>query len=433
MFLAAAGVGKIGIVDYDVVEISNLHRQIAHSEAKVDVHKAVSLAQTCQGLNSSCEAIPHQTQISSSNALELVSKYDIVLDCTDNVATRYLLNDACILSNKTLVSGSALRWEGQLTVYNHNCGPCYRCLFPTPPPPETVTNCSDGGVVGVVPGVIGSLQALETIKILCGAGTSCSQQLLLFDGLTTSFRKIKLRNRKDDCHVCGKDPVIKKLIDYEQFCGAAASDKNFSLSLLLSSDRVSVSNYRKHFLAPDSPHLLIDVRTGVEADICRLPSGSKTSWWNLPIEDLKRRTKDDEAKKELLAELEGRVKGGGSKTQVSEAKKELLAELVRGSGAKTQVSDQLTKDVLDDAPKEVTTNALSRDSSKDASIDFPASGDPLPVFVVCRRGNDSQVAVSILKALMLKSADKAAVDDIRDIVGGLHAWANRIDSSFPVY
>ncbi|KAJ8308480.1 hypothetical protein KUTeg_013354 [Tegillarca granosa] len=162
------GAGRLGIVDYDEVEINNLHRQILHTESRVGVTKAASVAESCQQLNSHVKFTPYHLQLDSSNALQIISQYDVVLDATDNVATRYLLNDACVIANKPLVSGSALRFEGQLTVYHHKGSPCYRCLYPKPPPPETVTNCSDGGVLGVIPGIIGCLQALEAIKIAAG-------------------------------------------------------------------------------------------------------------------------------------------------------------------------------------------------------------------------------------------------------------------------
>ncbi|VDI69106.1 adenylyltransferase and sulfurtransferase [Mytilus galloprovincialis] len=168
VYLAAAGVGRIGIVDYDEVELNNLHRQILHTEKRVGTPKSSSVASSCTQLNSLVECIPYHLQLDSTNALRLIKQYDVVLDATDNVATRYLLNDACILANKPLVSGSALRFEGQLTIYNYEGGPCYRCLYPKPPPPETVTNCSDGGVLGVIPGIIGCMQALEAIKICAG-------------------------------------------------------------------------------------------------------------------------------------------------------------------------------------------------------------------------------------------------------------------------
>merc|ERR1719430_2570762 len=194
--------------------------------------KAVSLATTLSSLNPSVEIVTYEKVMDSTTALAIISQYDIVLDCTDNVATRYLLNDACVLSGLPLVSGSALRWEGQLTVYNFKGGPTYRCLYPEPPLPSAVTNCSDGGVLGAVPGVIGCLQALETVKILCGMEPCYSGSLFLFDGLDGRGRLVKLRGRRDEAQV-------SKLIDYEQFCGSSATDKDGKVVLLPPDQRVT--------------------------------------------------------------------------------------------------------------------------------------------------------------------------------------------------
>ncbi|XP_074659274.1 adenylyltransferase and sulfurtransferase MOCS3-like [Tubulanus polymorphus] len=280
VYLASAGIGRLGIVDYDESEISNLHRQILHTESGVGSPKSLSAANACKKLNSDVQYIPYHIQLSSLNALDIIRQYDIVVDATDNVATRYLLNDACVLAKKPLVSGSALRFEGQLTVYNYDDGPCYRCLYPTPPPPETVTNCSDGGVIGAVPGVIGCLQALEVIKIAANTGTSYSQRLLLFDGLDGSFRTIKLRLKQKTCVVCGDRPSIKQLIDYEQFCGASASDKAKCVRLLHSDERITVKEF-KQIRDEKRPHILIDVRYPVELDICQLDGHI-----NIPIDKI---------------------------------------------------------------------------------------------------------------------------------------------------
>jgi len=182
-YLAAAGVGRLGLADHDTLELSNLHRQVLHTQARVGVAKAVSLATSLAALNPSVEVVPYTVALTSATALALVGQYDVVLDCTDNVATRYLLSDACVMLGKPLVSGAALRWEGQVTVYNHRGGPTYRCLYPEPPPAAAVTSCSEGGVLGAVPGVIGCLQALETVKVLAGLEPAYSGSLLLFDGL----------------------------------------------------------------------------------------------------------------------------------------------------------------------------------------------------------------------------------------------------------
>ncbi|KAK6183525.1 hypothetical protein SNE40_010995 [Patella caerulea] len=295
VYLAAAGIGRLGIVDYDEVELSNLHRQILHTEDRVGMSKSQSVATTCHRLNSGVEYVPYHLALDSCNALPIISQYDIVLDATDNVATRYLLNDACVIAGKTLVSGSALRFEGQLTVYNYENGPCYRCLYPKPPPPQTVTNCSDGGVVGVVPGIIGCMQALEAIKIASGIKSSFGQRMLLFDAIDGTFRCVKLRGRQPSCPVCGDAPTITQLIDYEQFCGAKASDKDKAMNILEKEQRMSAKEY-KTILEEKKPHILVDVRQPVELEICQLPN---TKTINIPVSSLQ--------KEEKISELRDRI------------------------------------------------------------------------------------------------------------------------------
>uniref|UniRef100_A0A7M5XFE2 Rhodanese domain-containing protein n=1 Tax=Clytia hemisphaerica TaxID=252671 RepID=A0A7M5XFE2_9CNID len=267
LYLTSAGVGTVGLVDYDTVDLSNLHRQILHTEDKVGLDKVDSAIQYLNRLNSSTKLNAHKTALDSSNAMDIINQYDLVLDCTDNVATRYLLNDACIFAGKPLVSGSALRFEGQLIVYNYMNGPCYRCLYPTPPPPETVTNCSDGGVMGAVTGVIGSLQAMEAIKIITNNLSSFCGKLLLYDAFAGSFRSIKLRGRQSSCLVCSENPQITKLQDYELFCGSKATDKEAPIEILGRDQRITVKEYKK-ILTED--HLLVDCRPDVEYEICSL-------------------------------------------------------------------------------------------------------------------------------------------------------------------
>ncbi|KAM9120815.1 adenylyltransferase and sulfurtransferase MOCS3 [Pangshura tecta] len=268
-YLAAAGIGRLGLVDHDVVEMSNLHRQVLHGEAREGLPKALSAAATLRQLNSTVQYVPYHLVLSPSTALELVRQYDVVADCSDNVPTRYLVSDACVLAGKPLVSASALRLEGQLVVYNYQGGPCYRCLFPKPPPPETVTNCADGGVLGVVPGILGCIQALEVLKIASGIGSTFNQFMLMFDGLEGRFRNIKLRPKKPDCAICGDKATVTSLQDYEAFCGSSATDKCRTLCLLSSEQRISVEEYKK-LLDEQVPHILIDVRPQVEVDICYL-------------------------------------------------------------------------------------------------------------------------------------------------------------------
>ncbi|NWU27213.1 MOCS3 sulfurtransferase, partial [Dyaphorophyia castanea] len=258
-----------GLVDHGGVETSNLQRQVLHGEARRGRPKARSAAAALRRLNSAVQYVPYRGALGPRSALRLVRQYDIVADCSDNVPTRYLVSDACVLAGKPLVSGSALRLEGQLVVYNYRGGPCYRCLFPQPPPPDSVTNCADGGVLGVVTGIIGCMQALEVLKIASGMGSSFNQHMLMFDALEGRFRNIKLRPKKPDCAVCGDNPSVTCLQDYEAFCGSSATDKCRTLQLLPSKDRISVQQY-KELLDEQVPHVLLDVRPQVEVDICRL-------------------------------------------------------------------------------------------------------------------------------------------------------------------
>ncbi|XP_034253289.1 adenylyltransferase and sulfurtransferase MOCS3 [Thrips palmi] len=353
-YLAGSGVGHIGLVDYDEVECSNLHRQLLHTEDSIGVPKVTSASIALKKLNSSLRISEYHTQLNSSNALNIVQKYDIVIDATDNVATRYLLNDACVLSGKPLVSGSALRLEGQLTVYNYNKGPCYRCIFPKPPPPETVTNCGDGGVLGAVPGVVGVLEALEAIKIVLGCSGILSGQLLLFSAESSAFRNVRLRTRNASCDVCGENPKISHLIDYEQFCGAKATDKDSSICLLREEQRINAPALFDSFVSK-CEGLLIDVRSPEEFEMCAVPRSL-----NIPLKNI------DEP----------------------------------------------------DSVSQIIT----------ALQDKQAEQNPFPVYVVCRRGNDSQKAVLMLEKV-LKDQNVA----VRDLTGGLHAWARKVDSDFPIY
>src|SRR5476651_98295 len=218
MYLAAAGIGKLGIVDFDTVDFSNLQRQILHTDADVGRSKAESAKETIRGINPHCEVVLHNTRISSENALDLIRPYDIVVDGTDNFPTRYLVNDACVILKKPNVYGSIFRFEGQATIFAYPGGPCYRCLYPEPPPPGLVPSCAEGGVLGILPGTIGLIQATETVKLILGIGEPLKGRLLLYDALGMRFRELKLR-RNPECPICGDHPSIHELIDYEQFCG----------------------------------------------------------------------------------------------------------------------------------------------------------------------------------------------------------------------
>lgn len=218
LYLAAAGVGKIGLVDFDVVDETNLHRQVLFGESDIGRHKLDAAVDRLRDVNPHIEIVPHPVRLTSENALELFADYDLVVDGTDNFPTRYLVNDACVLSGKPYVYGSIFRFEGQVSVFAAKDGPCYRCLFREPPPPGLVPSCGEAGVLGVLPGVIGSLQALEAIKWILGVGDSLVGRLVLFDALALRFREVRIR-RNPDCPVCGDRPTVTELIDYEAFCG----------------------------------------------------------------------------------------------------------------------------------------------------------------------------------------------------------------------
>src|ERR671925_129912 len=221
LYLAAAGVGTLGIVDFDVVDFTNLQRQVIHSTGDVGRKKLDSAAEKMQGINPHSKIVKHEVALSSENALDILKDYDLVVDGTDNFPTRYLVNDACVLLGKPNVYGSIFRFEGQASVFYAKQGPCYRCLYSEPPPPGLVPSCAEGGVLGVLPGIIGSIQALETIKWIIGAGDSLIGRLLLFDALRLRFRELQLR-KDPTCPICGDNPSIHELIDYEAFCGIGA-------------------------------------------------------------------------------------------------------------------------------------------------------------------------------------------------------------------
>ncbi|HSA59947.1 MAG TPA: molybdopterin-synthase adenylyltransferase MoeB [bacterium] len=218
IYLAAAGVGTIGIIDYDSVDLSNLQRQILHSEQEVGNPKAESAARRLKGINSEIKIVPILERLSRDNVMKIIADYDIVVNGCDNFPTRYLINDACVFAKKPLVDGSIFRFEGQVAIFHAAAGgPCYRCLYPEPPPPEMAPSCAEAGVLGVLPGIIGSIQAVEAIKLVLGTGDTLIGRLLMYDALSQRFREMKIR-RDPGCPVCGDKPTIKELIDYEWFC-----------------------------------------------------------------------------------------------------------------------------------------------------------------------------------------------------------------------
>jgi molybdopterin/thiamine biosynthesis adenylyltransferase/rhodanese-related sulfurtransferase len=260
LYLAAAGVGTIGIVEFDRVDESNLQRQILHGTKDVGRSKIASSTDRLRDVNPHVRVVPHETRLNSANALDIVAGYDVVVDGTDNFPTRYLVNDACVLAGKPNVYGSVFRWEGQVSVFGADGGPCYRCLFREPPPPGLVPNCAEGGVLGVLPGIIGSLQALETIKLLLGVGASLAGRLLIFDALALEWREVMLR-KNPDCPVCGDLPTQTELIDYEIFCGVASPAANGAVGESGENEVAELdASTVAEMLAADVAPYLLDVR-----------------------------------------------------------------------------------------------------------------------------------------------------------------------------
>ncbi len=265
MYLAAAGIGKLGIVDFDVVDYSNLQRQILHTDADVGRPKTESARETIRGINPNCQVEVYNTRITTENALALIRPYDIVVDGTDNFPTRYLTNDACVLLKKPNVYGSIFRFDGQASVFApHLGGPCYRCLYPEPPPPGMVPSCAEGGVLGVLPGIIGCIQATEIIKLAIGKGNSLIGRLLLFNALDMKFKELKLR-KDPACPICGEHPTIKELIDYETFCGIVPEPENAA-----NPDEVTVQDMKQALANPGLNIKVVDVREPDEYEIARV-------------------------------------------------------------------------------------------------------------------------------------------------------------------
>src|SRR4051812_49108575 len=280
MYLAAAGVGTIGIVDFDVVDFSNLQRQILHSTNDVGKSKLQSAKEKLNAMNPHVNVVLHDAALSSENALELFAPYDVIVDGTDNFPTRYLVNDACVILGKPNAYGSIFRFEGQASVFATKEGPCYRCLYPEPPPPGLVPSCAEGGVLGVLPGIIGCIQANETIKLIIGAGEPLVGRFLIFDALRMKFRELKLR-KDPDCPVCGTHPTVTKLIDSEQFCGVQSATQEAPMSG--SATEISAVDFKKRLDRGDVLKI-VDVREPHEWQICRIPGAEL-----MPLNDVPKR------------------------------------------------------------------------------------------------------------------------------------------------
>lgn len=266
LYLAAAGVGTLGIVDFDSVELSNLQRQIIHSEEWVGKPKNESAKASVRLLNSDVEVITYNERLTSQNALEIMKNFDIIVDGTDNFATRYLVNDAAVLLKKPNVYGSIFRFEGQVSIFYAEKGPCYRCLYPEPPPPGMVPSCAEGGVLGILPGIIGLIQSAEIIKIIIDQGNPLIGRLLFFEALPMKFRELKLK-KDPDCPVCGTNPTIKKLIDYEEFCGVKNNGED---SEEVDTSLEITTHELKKMMDEKKSFTLIDVREPHEYQICRI-------------------------------------------------------------------------------------------------------------------------------------------------------------------
>ncbi|EMD59714.1 hypothetical protein GGP41_008512 [Bipolaris sorokiniana] len=388
-YLVGAGVGTVGLVDGDVVEESNLHRQILHSTARVGMTKVESAMVGLKSLNPNVNLVPHISRLSPETAISTFSGYDLVLDCTDTPASRYLISDACVLLGKPLVSASALRIDGQLMVLNNpplppgdlNGGPCYRCVFPKPPPPESVVSCGDGGILGPVVGVMGVLQALEAIKVLTqktpAATPADPPSLLIFSAYSNPmFRSIRLRSRKAKCASCSANATVTKQaleygnLDYVQFCGSVLAPDN----LLSPEERISAQNYARlrsgvnphtGTVSNRNSHILVDVREKVQFELCHI-DGSM----NVPFSTV-------------------------SSTPGPSANK-------GHNGGDFEENDWVTQ---------------LKQSER-------------PIFVICRLGNDSQVTVKKMKELGLDLGGKRYIGDIK---GGLQSWRKDIETDFPDY
>jgi adenylyltransferase/sulfurtransferase len=311
LYLAAAGVGKIGLVDFDVVDSTNLQRQVLFGSHDVGTHKVEAAANRLRDLNPDIEIKTYEAQLTSANALELFKDYDIIVDGTDNFPTRYLVNDASVMTGKLNVYGSIFRFEGQITVFGAPGGPCYRCLYPEPPPPGLVPSCAEGGVLGVLPGIVGTIQAAETLKLIIGKGEPLVGRLLLLDALAMKFRELKLR-KNPDCPVCGTHPTQKGLIDYAEFCGIRGEE---APSTVTNIPEITPKELKARLDKGDDVYVL-DVREPHEYQICNIGGHL------IPLGELAQRVHELDSSKEIVAHC----KSGKRSAQA--------VEFLRGAGFK---------------------------------------------------------------------------------------------------
>ena len=311
MYLAAAGVGRLGIVDFDVVDYSNLQRQVIHGTPDVGRSKLDSARDTLNAINPEVHIETHDVALSSSNALDVLRGYDVIVDGTDNFPTRYLVNDACVILGIPNAYGSIFRFEGQASVFAAKDGPCYRCLYPEPPPPGLVPSCAEGGVLGILPGVVGTIQATEAVKLIMGIGEPLIGRFLVYDALRMRFRELKLR-KDPDCPVCGDNPTVTELIDYEQFCGitpAAPAPEPAAGD----ADDATVEQLKARIDGGDGVFIL-DVREPQEYQICSIPGSTL-----IPLGDLPSRLRELEGRGEMIVHCKSGVRSAKAVKQLREA------------------------------------------------------------------------------------------------------------------
>ena len=337
LYLAAAGIGKIGIVDFDKVDENNLQRQIIHSTEDIGTLKTESAKNSINNLNPNVKVETYDVKLNSKNAMEIIKNYDVVIDASDNFPTRYLVNDACVLLKKPNVYGSIFRFEGHASVFNFDDGPCYRCMFPNPPPKEDIPSCAEGGVLGILPGIIGTIQATEALKIILRKVDVLSGRFLVYDALAMTFKELKLGKNKN-CPICGENPKVRELIDYEQFCNMKEEEEKS-----LEEDEISVQKFKK-IIDDHEDFVLVDVREEYEWDICKI-KGAKL----IPLSQI----------------LNGNI------------------------------------DILEDVEKDKK------------------------IVLHCHTGARSADALNILRSMGFKN--------LKNLVGGIDAWANEIDPEVAVY
>jgi len=337
LYLAAAGIGKIGIVDFDKVDENNLQRQIIHSTEDIGTLKTESAKNSINNLNPNVKVETYDVKLNSKNAMEIIKNYDVVIDASDNFPTRYLVNDACVLLKKPNVYGSIFRFEGHASVFNFDDGPCYRCMFPNPPPKDDIPSCAEGGVLGILPGIIGTIQATEALKIILRKVDVLSGRFLVYDALAMTFKELKLGKNKN-CPICGENPKVRELIDYEQFCNMKEEEEKS-----LEEDEISVQKFKK-IIDDHEDFVLVDVREEYEWDICKI-KGAKL----IPLSQI----------------LNGNI------------------------------------DILEDVEKDKK------------------------IVLHCHTGARSADALNILRSMGFKN--------LKNLVGGIDAWANEIDPEVAVY